>query len=78
MFDDEEGKTSKIRQEFFVESSQKPATKSEAAVKSAESSKKQKTNEYSQSKYFTKTISEDKLKQEILNLLAKRQAGKTC
>lgn len=86
LFDDEEGKTSKIRHEFFVQSSSQPATKSDAEVKSGKSTKKRKSNESSskgsptktKSKYFTNTISEDKLKQEILNLLEKRQAGKTC
>lgn len=75
-FDDIEGKSSKIKAEFFVESASKPSPAKASA-------KKQKTEASpaftkTKSKYFNPILCEGKLKQEILNLLQKRQPGKTC
>ena len=84
-----EGKYNKIRKDFFVESTSVSnlATKPKGAA-TGKGSKRQKMDEpplnqsatkKTKSKYFdTDTVSEDTLKQEILNLLQKRQVGKTC
>lgn len=86
---EDKGNSSKIRYDFFVE----PATTTESATKTKSStslkgSKKQKMEEPQskpaatkkhKSKYFdTSSVSEETLKEEILNLLQKRQTGKTC
>jgi len=85
---EEEGKSNKIREDFFVEgtSVSKSIIKRKSATRS-KGSKKQKiveeppsnqtATEKRKSKYFD-TAFEEKLKQEIINLLQKRQVGKTC
>ena len=80
----EEG-SNKIRKEFFVESvgtttATSPVTREESnGRKSKESTPTPgKATSMSNSKYFTKGITEENLKQEILTLLQMRQAGKTC
>ena len=74
-FDDVEGKSSKIKTEFLVESASKPSPAKASAKKQNTEASLASTK--TRSKYFN-TISEDELKQEILNLLQKRQPGKTC
>lgn len=90
---EEEGKISKIREDFFVESAwAASASLSNSAAKPksqayAKGSKKRKMEEMTakdaataktKSKYFATSVSEETLKQEILSLLQKRDEGKTC
>jgi len=84
-----EGKYNKIRKDFFVESASvsNSVTKPKGAASGkGKGSKRQEMDEpplnqpatkKTKSKYFD-TVSEETLKQEILNLLQKRQVGKTC
>lgn len=86
---EEGGKGNKIRKDFFVEfpSVSKPGAKRKSAASSKGSKRltveEPKSNQVAitkkKSKYFdTDAVSEGKIKQEILNLLHKRQVGKTC
>lgn len=92
IFEEAHNGSCKIRKEFFVELVSTPGTVTATKTKpkpkgaiSSEGAKKRKIEEPQQStatarktsKYFV-TVSEDKLKKEILNLLQKRQPGKTC
>mmetsp|Transcript_21856 Transcript_21856/g.47514 ORF Transcript_21856/g.47514 Transcript_21856/m.47514 type:complete len:97 (+) Transcript_21856:428-718(+) len=87
---EKDGKSSKIRKDFFVESASvtNSATTKPTSTASGKGkgSKKRKTEEPAsnqtattkrKSKYFA-TVPEEKLKEEILNLLQKRTVGKTC
>ena len=88
---EEDGKICKIREDFFVQV--EPASNNQDARPKSKTnekgSKKRKLQEdgpkaastKTKSKYFdtkTSSVSEETLKQEILNLLGKRDVGKTC
>jgi len=90
---EEEGKISKIRKDFFVESAwSASASPSNSTAKpkgkaDIKGSKKRKPEEMTlkhaatantKSKYFATSVSEETLKHEILSLLQKRDEGKTC
>lgn len=71
----------KIRKEFFVESVE--TTKSsgvpeESKGVNSKEAAPEKASSTNKSKYFTNTVTEDRLKHEIVTLLQMRQAGKTC